>query len=73
MLKSFVLGAKRLKGTILIIAWCMLIGVVIFVVGHRIFIGVTPNWVFIPTGIGGLVIVLLSFGASSKTDDSREQ
>lgn len=73
MWKSLIVGTKRLKGTVLIIAWCVMIGVVVFVAGHRIFIGVTPNWVFIPIVIGGFVIVLLSFSNSSKTDDSREK
>ena len=73
MWKSLVVGTKRLRGTILIIAWCVMIGVVVFVAGHRLFIGATPNWVFIPIVIGGLVIVLLSFGGSSRSDDGREQ
>jgi hypothetical protein len=50
-----------------------MIGVIVFVSGHRLLIGVTPNWVFIPIVFGGLVIILLSFGGSSKSDDSREQ
>lgn len=73
MWKSLIVGTKRLKGTVLIIAWCVMIGVVVFVAGHRIFIGVTPNWVFIPIVIGGLVIVLLGFGDSPRPDDSAEQ
>lgn len=62
-----------MKGTILIIAWCAMIGIILFVVAHRLLIGVTPNWVFIPIVVGGVVIVLLSFGGSSKTNDSGAQ
>jgi hypothetical protein len=61
------------KETILVIAWCTMIGIIVFVVGHRLLIGVTPNWLFIPIIVGGVIIVLLSFGASSKSDESKKQ
>ena len=69
MWKSHTVGAKRMRGTILVVSWCVMIGVIVFVVGHRLFIGATPNWVFIPVVIGGVTIIMLSFGGSSNSDD----